>query len=93
MDMKISLKSGLWRAAPSSLEQKSPCPLFQRGRDAGILLPPPLAKGVGGIFKRLPWEANRISTQAAQYGKNLGPYQLQIGFRASGFLGGMKAKP
>jgi hypothetical protein len=35
----------------------------------------------------------RISAQATQYGKNHKPYQLQIGFRASGFLGGMKAKP
>jgi hypothetical protein len=38
-------------------------------------------------------EVNRISAQAAQYGKNPEPYQLQIGFRANGFHGGMKAKP
>jgi hypothetical protein len=35
----------------------------------------------------------RISAQAAQYGKNPEPYQLQIGVRANGFLDGMKAKP
>jgi hypothetical protein len=38
-------------------------------------------------------EVNRISAQAAQYGKNPEPYQLQIGFRAGGFFGGIKAKP
>jgi hypothetical protein len=38
-------------------------------------------------------ESSRISAQPAQYGKNPEPYQLQIGFRAGGFFGGIKAKP
>jgi hypothetical protein len=91
MDMKISL-SGT-KIPPAPFAKGGETPGSPRKAGYGVLRHPhsPFSKGGGGILKST--SILRISAQAAQYGKNPEPYQLQIGFRANGFHGGMTAKP